>query len=224
MIVLGIDVGGTGIKGAPVDLETGHLVAERHRVLTPRSGTPEDVAAAIGQIARHFEWSGPFGCTLPMVVKKGIVTSRGNMAREWIGLDAPRLLHRVTGLQAAVLNDADAAALAEMRFGAGRDERGVVMVLTFGTGIGSSLFVDGELVPNTAFGDLTMRGRKASLLASDKVRKARRLTWKHWAKRVNEFLVRVETVLPPDLILLGGGASEAAHAFLGYLHADARIL
>jgi polyphosphate glucokinase len=217
MEILGIDIGGTGIKGAPVDTERGVLTAERQRIDTPKPARPEDVAEVVAQIVNHFDWKGPFGCTMPTIVRHGVVYSAANIDKSWIGTDAAQLFHHRTGLPVAVVNDADAAGIAEMQFGAGWDKQGVVIILTFGTGIGSALFVNGILVPNTELGHLEIRGKDAEHRASEKVRVEKELSWEKWAERVNEYLQHVEFLFSPDLFIVGGGASKKADRFLPLL-------
>ncbi|MBX6384648.1 MAG: ROK family protein [Microbispora sp.] len=213
MEVLGIDIGGSGIKGATVDTVAGVLTRERLRVPTPRPAVPGAVARAVREIAEHFSWTGPMGVAFPGVVRDGIVGTAANMDPSWIGVRGAELF----GGQAVVLNDADAAGLAEMTFGAGRDRRGVVLVLTFGTGIGSALFVDGVLVPNTEFGHIEIRGKDAERRASDRVREEKDLSWKKWARRVEEYLGRMRDLLSPSLIVIGGGVSKKVDRFLPYV-------
>jgi len=214
---LGIDVGGSGIKGALVNLETGELLAERYRLETPQPSTPEAVAETVAQIVRHFAWGGPVGCTFPAVVKGGVTLSAANVDAAWIGTDAEALFREATGCPVHVLNDADAAGRAEMTFGAGRGKGGVVFTLTFGTGIGSALFLDGRLLPNTELGHLELGGLKAEHWASDRVRKEGDLSWKKWAARVDTYLKHVEALFSPDLFIVGGGVSKKSEKFLPLL-------
>jgi polyphosphate glucokinase len=176
--VLGIDVGGTGIKGAPVDTRTGQLLADRHRILTPQPATPDAVGEVVGELARCFDWTGPAGATFPAVVKGGVAHTAANVDPSWIGTDAAALFAKAIGGTVTVVNDADAAGIAEMRFGAGRGRDGVVLVVTLGTGIGSALFVGGTLVPNTELGHLQMDGQDAENLAAESVREQDELSWK----------------------------------------------
>ncbi|MEU7690608.1 MULTISPECIES: polyphosphate--glucose phosphotransferase [Microbispora] len=213
MEVLGIDIGGSGIKGATVDTAAGALTRERLRIPTPRPAVPGAVAQAVREIVTHFDWSGPMGVTFPGVVLDGVVRTAANVDRSWIGVRGSDLF----GKQAVVLNDADAAGVAEMTFGAGRGRRGVVLVLTFGTGIGSALFVDGVLVPNTEFGHIEIRGKEAEHRASDRVREEKDLSWEKWARRVEEYLRRMRDLLSPTLIVIGGGVSKKAAKFLPYI-------
>jgi polyphosphate glucokinase len=222
--ILGIDIGGSGIKGAPVNVVTGELITKRHRIPTPDQSTPENVATVVAELARHFEWRGPIGCTFPAVVRHGIVYTAANVHRSWIGTDAETLFRETTGCPVRVLNDADAAGVAEMILGAGKDRQGVVIMLTFGTGIGSAIFVDGHLLPNTEFGHLLIRGKDAEHRASAKVRDDEDLSWSEWAERVNEYLERMEFFFSPDLFIIGGGVSKKQHKFLPHLKTRAEIV
>lgn len=224
MQILGIDIGGSGIKGAPVDVEKGVLVVERHRLPTPQPSVPEAVVDVVVEIAKNFGWAGPIGCTFPAVVKKGVTYTAANVDKSWINFDGQKLLEKKTGCPIVLLNDADAAGLAEMKFGAGKDRQGVVIVLTFGTGIGSAIFVDGNLVPNTEFGHMEIRGKDAEHRAADRIRTEKDLNWEQWAERVNEFLGRMELLFSPDLFILGGGVSKKHQKFLPLLHTRAEIV
>jgi polyphosphate glucokinase len=222
--VLGIDIGGSGIKGAPVNILTGELSADRYRIPTPEMSTPENVADVVGEIARYFQWRGPIGCTFPAIVRHGVVYTAANVHKSWIGADAVTLFERATNCPVRVLNDADAAGLAEMIVGAGRHRKGVVIMLTFGTGIGSAIFVEGHLLPNTEFGHLPIRGKDAEHRASAKVRDDEKLSWAQWAERVNEFLAQMEFFFSPDLFIIGGGVSKKQHKFLHLLNTQAEIV
>lgn len=229
MEILGIDIGGSGIKGAPVDIKQGILVVERHRVATPQPSTPEAVIAAAAEIAAHFHWKGPIGCTFPAVVKKGMVYSAANVDASWIGVNGRKLLEKETGCHVRFLNDADAAGMAEMRFGAGMGRDGVVLVLTLGTGIGSAIFVNGELMPNTELGHIHLRCRRRGAMeaedyASDRARKEGRLNWKGWARRVSEYLNLLEALFSPDLFIVGGGVSKRHEQFLPLLKTQAEVV
>lgn len=207
--ILGIDIGGTGIKGALVDTGAGRLTTKRQRILTPQPATPDAVAETVAAIAKHFDWKGPLGVTVPARVRNGVVETAANITRDWIGTDAARLFKRATGSPTVILNDADAAGLAEIRFGAGRARpRGTVLMLTLGTGIGSALFTDGRLVPNTEFGHLELDGLILEHRASNDVRKREELPWEDWAERVQLVLDHVEFILSPDLLIIGGGVSR----------------
>ncbi len=229
MHVLGIDIGGSGVKGAPVDTATGETTADRFRLETPRPATPEAVAPIVGEVADHFDWTGPVGVTFPGVITgpHGTVRTAANMEPEWIGVDAATLFTKVLrtsdGAPPRVLNDADAAGVAEIAHGAGKGRGGVVLTLTFGTGIGSALFLDGKLVPNTEFGHLELHGKDAEMRASARVREEKELSWGKWAGRVQEYLDLVEALLSPDLIIIGGGASKHADKFLPQLDLRAEV-
>jgi polyphosphate glucokinase len=224
--VLGIDIGGTGIKGAPVDLVHGTLLEDRFRLDTPQPAKPEAVAEVVGQVAEHFEWTGPVGITFPGVVSGGVIRTAANMDPDWVDSKAVKVLgpHLKSNSAPVVVNDADAAGLAEVTHGAGRGQAGVVLMLTFGTGIGSALFLDGKLVPNTELGHLEIRGKDAERRASAKVREDKELSWKDWAVRVQEYLEHVEMLFSPDLVIVGGGVSKHPDKFLPYLSLRAHIV
>ena len=207
--VLGIDIGGSGVKGAPVDVDRGELTGTRFRIPTPRPATPDDVMDVAAGVVDHFGWSGPVGCALPAVVDRGIVRTAANIDPSWIGTDARALLAKRTNGDVAVLNDADAAGIAEMKFGAGSGREGVVLLLTFGTGIGSAVFADGTLLPNTELGHLEFRGSVAEHYAAARLVEEDVMDLQAWAQRVNEYRTYVELVLAPGLIIFGGGISEA---------------
>jgi polyphosphate glucokinase len=213
----GVDVGGSGIKGCAVDLDAGALIGERLRIPTPETSTPEAVAEVIVEIVQSFDWHGPVGVTLPCVVKAGVAHTAANIHQDWIGTDAVTLLTARIGERALVINDADAAGIAEMRYGAGRGVTGVTVLVTFGTGIGSAVFVDGTLVPNTEFGHLQLDGRDAEDTAAAAVRDELGLSWPQWAARVTVYLRALETVVWPDLIIVGGGVSKRADKWLPLL-------
>ncbi|MHC0432367.1 polyphosphate--glucose phosphotransferase [Streptomyces sp. O3] len=215
MQIFGVDIGGSGIKGAPVDLDRGDLSDPRHKVLTPHPATPDDVVDRVREVVDHFGWSGPVGVTFPGVVDDGTIRTAANVDKTWIGVDARALIgDRLGGMPVTVLNDADAAGVAEMRFGAGRGREGTVIVLTLGTGIGSAVFTDGSLVPNTELGHLELHGHEAEKRASTKARDDEQLTWEHWAHRVRKYLAHLEMLFSPELFVIGGGVSRKAHKFL----------
>jgi len=224
MNVFGIDVGGSGIKGAPVDTETGQLVAERVRIKTPKPATPEAIVATSVEVVRRSGWNGPVGCGFPAVVKAGVVRTAANIDERAIGFDMQGRLEQDLGAPVRVINDGDAAGLAEMRWGAGLAVEGVVLMLTLGTGIGTSLFVEGRLVPNTELGHIEMRGKDAEHRASDSARKRDDLSWKEYAKRLDEYLHKVEDLLWPDLIVVGGGLSKKSEKFFPHLTARTKIV
>jgi polyphosphate glucokinase len=212
--VLGIDIGGSGIKAAPVDVAAGTLSADRVKVATPRPALPQPVADAVAALVAGFGWNGPAGITFPGVVTGGVAHSAANLDPAWLGLDAAALFGGNTGLPVTVLNDADAAGLAEMRFGAGRGELGTVLMLTFGTGIGSALFTHGLLVPNTEFGHIEIHGEDAEKRASEHAREVHDLSWGKWSARVEEYLHRMEALISPDLFIIGGGISRRSDKFI----------
>ncbi|ATW50301.1 polyphosphate--glucose phosphotransferase [Streptomyces xantholiticus] len=215
MNVFGVDIGGSGIKGAPVDLDRGDLAQERHKVLTPHPATPDAVADGVAEVIAHFGWTGPVGITFPGVVTGGITRTAANVDKGWVDTDAASLLgERIGGLPVTVLNDADAAGVAEMTFGAGRGRNGTVILLTFGTGIGSALFIDGRLVPNTELGHLELNGYDAETRASTKAKEDADLSWSHWARRVQKYLAHVEMLFSPELFIIGGGVSRKSEKFL----------
>jgi len=224
--ILGIDVGGSGIKGAPVDVKTGQLTAERYRLSTPPNAEPDAVAETVARLVRHFEWTGPVGCCFPAQIKQGVALTAANISDEWLEKNVAELFRDRSGCPFVVLNDADAAAVAEMEFGSGRELRGVVMLLTFGTGIGSAIFVDRVLLPNTELGHLFLNNMVAEHYASDRARKVERLTWQEWAQRVQAYLAHLERLFDIDTFILGGGVSKPnkSEKYLHLLSTKAQIL
>lgn len=220
----GIDIGGTGIKGALVDLEQGVLAGERVRIPTPQPATVPAVLDTVAAVVEQAGWSGPIGCTFPGVVRHGVVGSAANVDDSWIGTDLAAQLGARLGHPATVLNDADAAGIAEMRFGAGRDVPGVVLIATLGTGIGTALFVDGRLVPNTELGHLELDGYDAEKRAASSVKTNEGLSYKAWSKRLQRYFSHVEMLLSPDLIIVGGGISKKSEKFLPRLELQAPIV
>ncbi|SEN54926.1 polyphosphate glucokinase [Actinacidiphila rubida] len=212
--MFGVDIGGTGIKGAPVDLDRGELSDERFKVATPHPATPDAVIEGVHEVVRHFGHTGPLGVTFPGVVVEGTTRTAANVDSGWIGIDARKLISERLGQPVVVLNDADAAGVAEVTFGAGRGRGGVVIMLTLGTGIGSALFVDGRLVPNTELGHLELHGHDAETRASVKAREDHDLSWEHWAHRLQKYLAHVEMLFSPGLFVIGGGISRKADKFL----------
>jgi len=223
--VLGIDIGGSGIKAAPVDVTTGDLTADRVKVPTPRPALPDAIAGAVKELVADFSWSGPIGMTFPGVVIGGVTRTAANLDPAWIGLDARALFGRAAGTEVSLLNDADAAGVAEMTFGAGAGVPGTVLLLTFGTGIGSALFTDGQLVPNTEFGHIEVHGQDAEERASERARELHDLSWGKWAGRVDDYLGHVEGLVWPGLFIIGGGISRKADKFIPLLsNVRARIV
>lgn len=218
MGVLGIDIGGSGIKANLVDVETGALLGERHKILTPKPATPQAVAEVVGQMVEHFGGDGPIGCAFPAIVQHGVTLSAANVDDSWVQCDAARLFSERVGRPVRVVNDADAAGIAEEKFGAGRGIDGVVIMLTFGTGIGSALFVDGKLVPNSELGHLQFRGFDAAEdYASARVRDEQSLKWSQWAVRARELLLHLQRLFTPDLLIIGGGLSRKWDKFADIL-------
>jgi polyphosphate glucokinase len=212
--VIGVDIGGTGIKGAAVDVEQGDLATERIRLLTPSPATPDAVAGVVAEVVDKIGVDGPAGITMPAVIRGGVVETASNIDHAWIGVNAVELFSQATGRPVTVVNDADAAGLAEVRYGAGRDASGVVVMVTLGTGIGSALFVDGVLVPNTELGHLPLHHGDAEDWAAESVREHEDLSWKKYAHRLQQYFELVEKLLWPQLIIIGGGVSKKADKYL----------
>jgi polyphosphate glucokinase len=222
--LLGIDIGGTGMKAAPVDTETGELIAPRHRILTPHPATPDAMAGVVAQLTQHFDWTGQVGAAFPAVVKAGVATTAANIDRAWIGTDVAATFARASKCDVTVVNDADAAGIAEMEFGAGKGRVGVVLMVTLGTGIGTAVFYEGVLIPNTELGHLKMGKKEAEQRASDSVRQDQGLSWQKWARRLDAYLGELERLLQPDLFILGGGVSKRHDRFLPLLTTHAEIV
>ncbi|RBY97873.1 ROK family protein [Blastococcus sp. TF02-8] len=213
----GVDIGGSGIKGCLVDLDEGRLIGERVRIETPQPSLPESVYGVVASIVDSFGWAGHVGVTFPGVMKAGVAHTAANVDKSWIGTDVDAGLEQRIPGSVQTLNDADAAGLAEMRYGAGRDRGGVVLMLTFGTGIGSALFVDGRLVPNTEFGHIQVDGEDGERRASAAAREREELSYPDWAARVDRYLDVLEAGLWPDLIIVGGGVSKKAQKWVPLL-------
>jgi polyphosphate glucokinase len=222
--VLGIDIGGSGIKAAPVNTKNGLMLESRHRIPTPSPATPDNVAGIIGDMVKHFNWEGLIGCGFPAVIQQGIARTAANVDKSWIGTDINKLFSRATGLPAYVVNDADAAGTAEMKFGAGKGKNGMVLLCTVGTGIGTVIFNNGGLVPNLELGHIEYKGMDAEAYVSDATRKAENLSWEEWAGRFSEYLDAIEKLIWPDLIILGGGASKKGDKFLQYLTVNTPVV
>ena len=213
----GVDIGGSGIKGAIVDLAKGDLATERVKYLTPHPSTPEAVAEVVARLVKEAGWSGDLGATFPAVIKNGVAKSAANVDKSWIGTDVDKVFTDITNCDVTVLNDADAAGIAEARFGAAKGVKGVVILLTFGTGIGSALLLDGQLVPNTELGHLEVDGGDAEKKASSAAKDNEGLSYKQWAKRVQKYLAHVEHLFTPDLFVVGGGVSKNSDKWLPLL-------
>ncbi|MFK7969790.1 MAG: polyphosphate--glucose phosphotransferase [Bacteroidia bacterium] len=209
-VILGIDIGGTGMKGAPVNVHTGELLTERFRIPTPQPANPESMTATLKDIVDHFEWKGPIGCGFPAAVQLGVVRTASNIDKSWIGVQVEALFSKKTNLPVSVVNDADAAGLASARFGAGKDIPGVMVFVTVGTGIGTALFIDGKLVPNTELGHVYLKGHThvAEKYCANSIRKNEELSWEIWGNRLNEYLNQLHGWFYPNKIILGGGQSK----------------
>jgi polyphosphate glucokinase len=224
MLILGVDIGGSGIKGAIVDTVKGELVTDRHRIETPQPATPEAIAAALAQLVIHFNWHGPVGCGFPAAIQHGIARTAANISPSFIGTHVDKLFTEATKCPCYSLNDADAAGMAEMHFGEGAGQSGVVLLVTIGTGLGTVLFTDGKLLPNTELGHLYLKnGKKAEHFASGAVRKTEDLSWNRWGKRFNKYLTMMEELFWPDLIILGGGASQKFDKFKEKITVEAPV-
>ncbi len=205
---MGIDVGGTGTKYALVDTSTGDLLTERFKFATPKPATPEAIGTSLISAVKHLDWSGPVGIGMPCIVKKGRTLSAANIDKGWIDFDAAGFLEKKLNLPVTMVNDADAAGIAEMSFGKGKDKDGLVLMVTLGTGIGSALFIDGKLIPNTEYGHLKFKGGIAEKYAANSIRKELGLDWEEWSERLCELLAHFERVFNPDMFILGGGVSK----------------
>ncbi|MFS4467142.1 polyphosphate--glucose phosphotransferase [Maribacter sp. 2210JD10-5] len=225
MEVLGIDIGGSGIKGAIVNVETGEMLTERHRIRTPKDRTPEDMTNVVSEIITHFDYKGKVGCGFPTVIKKGVCKSPGNLDPSWLGVDVEALLEQKTGLDFTVINDADAAGYATMTYGIGKGEKGLVVMITIGTGLGSGAFLDGRLIPNFELGQIPYKNyKKIELWAAGSAKEREDLSYKEWGKRFNKFLRYVDLIIAPDLIILGGGASKDFDEFKDYITIETKVI
>jgi polyphosphate glucokinase len=224
--ILGIDIGGSGVKGALVDTKTGEFTTERKRIATPQPATPKAVIKTVKKIYRHFDYTGPIGVGIPSVVIDGVVKSAANIDDSWIGYPGQQELAKATGCPVTLLNDADVAAIAERKFGAGHNHQGAVMVFTLGTGIGSAMFVHGHLIPNLELGHIFLRNQKidAEGYTSDRARQDEKLDWKAWGKRLNEYFQYIEGLFSPQLIIIGGGVSKKHEKFLHYIDVSAEVV
>ncbi|MFN2122234.1 MAG: polyphosphate--glucose phosphotransferase [Candidatus Promineifilaceae bacterium] len=225
-VALGIDIGGSGIKGALVDTKRGEMVTDRYRVPTPRPAVPDAVIAVIERIKDHFNYEGPIGVGFPGIVIDGVIYSAVNIHPDWYKFKAQKKISKATGCEVVVGNDADLAGYAEMRFGAGRKRKGGTMIFTLGTGIGSSMFVNKVCVPNLEMGHLYLPGHEmdAENYTSDRVRKEENLSWKEWAERLNEYFRHIEFLFSPQLIIVGGGVIKHHEKYLKYIQTNAKIV
>lgn len=224
MELLGIDIGGSGIKGALVDTRKGELVTERYRIPTPQPATPEAVIRTVAEIVSEFKWKGAIGCGFPAAVRHGIVKTASNIDKSWIGMHAAEEITRVTGCPTHLVNDVDAAGMAEMEFGAGRNQEGLTIMVAAGTGIGTALFMNKILVPNTELGFVQVHGMPGEHYAANSVRENEDLSWKEWAIRFNAYLQRLESLFWPDLFIMGGGVSRYFEMYQQYFTLDTQIV
>lgn len=225
MEVLGIDVGGSGIKGAMVHMETGEMLSPRYRIPTPESRKPKEMAAVVAEIVKHFDYSGPVGCGFPSVIKKGVCKSRGNLHKSWVGCNVEALFREASGNDFTVINDADAAGYAAMNYGIGKDMDGFVVMITIGTGLGSGAFLDGRLIPNFELGQIPYKKyKKIESWAAASAKKREDLSYKKWGKRFNTFLELVELIVSPDTIILGGGTSKHWDEYKKYITIETPVL
>ncbi len=223
--VLGIDIGGSGIKGSLVDMDTGEMITERFRIPTPESGKPDEMAEVVAEIVRHFKYTGPVGCGFPTVIKNGICKSSGNLHSDWNGVNVETLFKKATGLDFTVINDADAAGYATMNYGIGKDIKGFVVMITIGTGLGSGAYLNGLLIPNFELGQIPYKKYdKIESWAAGSAKDREGLTYKKWGKRFNKFLEYVELIIAPDLIILGGGASKDFDEFKAQIKIDTPVI
>jgi polyphosphate glucokinase len=215
--ILGVDIGASGIKGAIVNLKNGELLSERRRLVTPRPANPENMAITFAELTKSFDWQGPVGCGFPAIVKDGVALSAANIDKKWINIDIEGILSKKSGCKVKVCNDADAAGVAEIAFGVGKGQKGVVVLITIGSGLGTALFTDGHLVPNTEFGHVFLNNMIAEHYASNTTREKYDLNWKKWGKRFNEYLLHIERLLTPNMIILGGGISKKYALYEKYI-------
>jgi polyphosphate glucokinase len=225
MEILGIDVGGSGIKGALVNMETGEMITERFRIPTPKSRKPKPMAEVVAKIVKHFDYNGPIGCGFPTVIKNGICKTPGNLHKKWAGVNVDELFSEATGLPVTVVNDADAAGYASMNFGVGQGKEGLVVMITIGTGLGSGAFYNGELIPNFELGQIPYKKYdKIELWAAASAKEREDLSYKKWGKRFNVFLELVELIVSPDLIILGGGTSKDWNEYKDYISIETPVV
>ena len=224
MQILGVDIGGSGIKGAIVDVKNGLMLTERHRIETPQPATIEGIAKTLVDLVNHFNWKGKIGCGFPSVVINGCVKTAANIDKKWINIDAQKVFSEATKCEVTLVNDADAAGIAEVQFGIGKGMKGVVLLLTFGTGIGSALFTDGKLVPNTEFGHVLFHGDIAEKYVAASIRKNQELSWETWGKRLNEYLLHMEKITNPELIIIGGGISKKFEKYSQFISLKTKVV
>lgn len=224
MKILGIDIGGSAVKGAPVDTKTGRLLADRHRIATDKKLSPSEMAKTLKQLTDHFKWRGPIGVGFPGVIHGPRILTSANLHKDFCGCDAVKIFSKATGCRVALVNDADAAGLAESHFGAGRGVKGTVLLLTLGTGVGSALFCNGRLYQNSEMGHLPIRGKSAERFVSSAAKVRRKLTYKEWGKELRDYVEILENILWPELIIVGGGVSKDYKKFFKYIKPRARLV
>jgi len=224
MHVLGIDIGGSGIKGAIVDTETGEMLSERLRLATPQPATPKAMATTVGKLSSEFDWKGPIGVCFPAIIHNNVALTASNIDDAWIGTNVAKVFEKTTGCKVKVVNDADAAGIAEIRFGGGRGAKGTLFLITVGTGLGTALIRNGELVPNTELGHLELpKIGNAEKYCADSARKRKDLSWPVWAKRFNVYLKHLEFLFSPDCFVIGGGVSKKPEKFMDKLTVDTPV-
>lgn len=221
--ILGVDVGASGIKGAVVNINTGEFLTERLRLETPQPATPKAMANTFAELVRLLEWDGPIGCGFPSIVKKGVAQSAANIHKDWIGVDIEKIFSKASNNKVKVLNDADAAGIGEIMYGGVKDTAGTALLITIGSGLGSALFRDGQLIPNTEFGHIFFKGGIAEHYAANSVRKGKELDWEEWGTRLNEYLLHLDRILSPNLIILGGGVSKRFDKYAEYITVDTKV-
>ena len=226
MEVLGIDIGGSGMKAAIVDINTGKMITERHRIPTPPSRNPDEMTEVIKQLVEHFDYKGKIiGCGFPSIVKKGICKDHGNLSPNWTGCHIEEMFEKATGCDITVINDADAAGFAEVKYGAGKNEEGFVVMITVGTGLGSGAYLHGELIPNFELGQIPYKDyKKIERWAASSIKEKEGLSFKQWGKRFNKFLNIVHTIIAPDLLVIGGGISKYWDKFEKRIHVDTPVV
>ncbi len=225
MTLLGIDIGGSGMKGALVDTITGELLTERFRIPTPESRKPKEMAEVFAEIVKHFNYKGPIGCGFPTIIKNGICKANGNLSKKWLGVNAEELFSDFTGLPVTVINDADAAGYATMNYGVGKGKKGLVVMITIGTGLGSGVFWNGELLPNFELGQIPYKKHdKFEHYAAASIKEKEKLSYKKWGKRFNKFLEYLDLIIAPDLIIIGGGTSKDFAEFKDYIKIETPVV
>lgn len=225
MIVLGIDIGGSGIKGALVNSLTGEMLTKRYRIPTPPSRNPKEMAQVVAEIVKHFDHKGPVGCGFPGVIKQGVCSFVGNLSQDWVGLNTEELFSNATGCPFTVINDADAAGYASINWGVGKNKKGLVIMITIGTGLGSGVFLNGELIPNFELGQIPYKKyKRIEMWAAASAKEREELSYKEWGKRFNKFLELVDLIISPDFIILGGGTSKKFNQFKEYITIDTPVI